>query len=143
MQDCLFCRIARGQVPAHIVDQDDDLVAFLDIHPVRPGHVLMIPREHHAYFDDLPPPLAAAMMAKAQRLAKALKAAYAVERVALFCTGIHVAHAHAHLVPMHEPQDVTSTQYIAQKDLAFVMPPQPPAAELEAAAKAVRQALAA
>ena len=57
MKDCLFCAIARGEIPAHRVCETDELVAFLDIHPVRPGHTLIIPRDHHAYFDDLPPTL--------------------------------------------------------------------------------------
>src|SRR5690606_1026869 len=54
MQECLFCRIGRGELPAHVIDQEDELVAFLDIQPVRAGHVLVIPREHQAYCADLP-----------------------------------------------------------------------------------------
>lgn len=41
--DCLFCRISREEIPAHVIHQDSRLLAFLDIHPVRPGHVLIIP----------------------------------------------------------------------------------------------------
>ena len=44
--NCLFCRIAAQQIPAHMVYQDDALIAFLDLHPARDGHVLIIPREH-------------------------------------------------------------------------------------------------
>ena len=55
-----------------------------------------------------------------------MKRLYGVDRVGFAFTGIHVAHAHAHVIPMHDPQDVTSTQYIVQKDLTFTMPPQAP-----------------
>ena len=54
MTDCLFCRIAAGALPAHIVHQDDEVVAFLDLHPIRPGHTLVIPRAHHVWFEDIP-----------------------------------------------------------------------------------------
>jgi len=138
---CLFCRIAQHQIPAHVVHEDDDILAFLDIHPVRPGHVLIIPKRHYPYFEDMPAELANRVLALGQRLARAMKALYRVERVGFVFTGIHVAHAHAHLIPMHELQDVTSTQYIAQQDLRFVMPPQPPAEQLTATAAQLRQAL--
>lgn len=136
--DCLFCRIARREIPAHVVHEDDELFAFLDIHPVRPGHVLIIPREHYAYFEDMPAGVAARALALGQRLARRMKQLYGVQRVAFAYTGIHVAHAHAHVIPMHHPQDVTSTQYIAQRDLDFVMPPQADAGELADIAQALR-----
>ena len=138
---CLFCRIAQGQIPAHVVHEDENTLAFLDIHPVRPGHVLIIPKQHHPYFEDIPQEQANHILALGQSLSRVMKALYQVERVAFAFTGIHVAHAHAHLIPMHELQDVTSTQYIAQKDLEFIMPPQPPAEQLAATASQLREAL--
>ena len=140
---CLFCSIARGQIPAHIVHEDDHTLAFLDIHPVRPGHVLIIPKQHYPYFEDIPSQLAGHILTLGQSLSRAMKTLYQVERVGFVFTGIHVAHAHAHLIPMYELQDVTSTQYIAQQDLEFVMPPQPPAEQLAATAMQLRDALAA
>jgi len=139
---CLFCRIAQRQIPAHIVHEDDEILAFLDIQPVRPGHVLVIPKQHYPYFEDLPAALANRIMALGQQLARAMKTLYQVERVGFMFTGIHVAHAHAHLIPMHHPQDITSTQYIAQQDLQFIMPPHCPADQLADTAARLRQALA-
>lgn len=52
--DGVFCRIAHGELPCHAVYQSASVLAFLDLHPVRPGHVPIIPRDHHAYFNDLP-----------------------------------------------------------------------------------------
>lgn len=138
---CLFCEIARGTIPAHVVHEDELVLAFLDIHPVRAGHVLIIPKQHHPYFEDLPPPHANRILALGQSLARVMKSQYQVERVGFVFTGIHVAHAHAHLIPMHELQDVTSTQYIAQRDLEFIMPPQAPATELAATAAELRAGL--
>ncbi|CFM74708.1 histidine triad protein [Bordetella pertussis] len=136
--DCLFCRISREEIPAHVIHQDSRLLAFLDIHPVRPGHVLIIPRQHYPYFEDMPADLAGHILNLGQRLARHMKRLYSVERVGFAFTGIHVAHAHAHLIPMHHPQDVTSTQYIEQKDLTFVMPPQSPPEQLASVAQDLR-----
>lgn len=122
-ENCIFCRIAAGEIPAHVVYEDDQLKAFLDIHPIRPGHVLIVPKAHHDYYDDLPPELAAAVVHLGQRLGKAMKAAYGVERVAFLFTGTDVAHVHAHVLPMHEKTDITSPMYIEQKNLSFQLAP--------------------
>ena len=112
MSDCLFCRIARGEIPAAVTHQDADLIAFLDVQPVRRGHTLIIPRQHFETFETLPEALAARVISLGQRLARRMKEVYAVERVAFLFTGVHIAHAHAHVVPMHEQMDITSQRYI-------------------------------
>jgi histidine triad (HIT) family protein len=123
--------------------ESEDVLAFLDIHPIRAGHTLIIPRQHFPWFEDLPVPLATEITTLAQRLAKEMKAIYAVERVALFYTGIHVHHAHAHVVPMHHRHDVTSASYLRDGVDGFSMPPAPPAQELADVAKELRDRLAA
>ncbi|MDQ8030570.1 HIT family protein [Bordetella genomosp. 1] len=138
---CLFCRIARHELPAHVVHEDSRTLAFLDIHPVRPAHVLIIPKQHYPYFEDMPADLAGHIVNLGQRLARQMKRMYQVERVGLAFTGIHVPHAHAHIVPMHHPHDITSTHYIAEQDLTFVMPPQADAEQLKALAEELRGAL--
>lgn len=122
-KDCIFCRIAAGEIPAHVVYEDDQIKAFLDIMPIRPGHVLIIPKTHHDYYDDLPPELAAAIVHHGQRLGKAMKTLYGVERVAFLFTGTDVAHVHAHVVPMHEKTDITSPIYVEQQPLSFRLAP--------------------
>ena len=140
--DCLFCRIARGEVPARLVHETEDVVAFLDIHPIRKGHVLIVPRAHFPYYDDLPSEVANEVVLLAQRLAPVLRASFGVERVGLFFTGVDIAHAHAHVVPMVEPTDITSRQYIAEQTLTFRPAPLASTAELESAAESIRSALA-
>ena len=74
----------------------------------------------------MPADLAGHIVNLGQKLGRHMKRLYGVDRVAFAFTGIHVAHTHAHVIPMHHPQDVTSTQYIEQQDLTFRMPPQAP-----------------
>jgi len=140
---CLFCRIARGEIPSHAVHEGEDVLAFLDIRPIRAGHTLIIPRAHFPWFEDLPVSLATEITSLAQRLAREMKAIYAVERVAMFYTGIHVRHAHAHVVPMHHRHDITSASYLQDGVDGFSMPPAPPAEELADVAKELRERLAA
>lgn len=54
MSDCLFCKIVSGKIPCEKVFEDDDLLAFHDIHPKGPVHILWIPKKHHATFNDIP-----------------------------------------------------------------------------------------
>ncbi len=140
-QDCLFCRIAAGSLPAHKLHEDDHILAFLDIHPIRPGHALVIPKAHHVWFEDLPEALATRITTCAQALARGMKRAYGVERVSMFYTGIHVPHAHAHVVPMHHVHDVTSAAYMAEGPERFATPPQATGAALQSEAATLRAAL--
>lgn len=136
--NCLFCRMARGEIACHAVHETEDVLAFLDIHPIRPGHTLIIPRQHFPGFEDIPVPIATAITTLAQRLARELKTIYQVERVAMVYTGIHVRHAHAHVVPMHHRHDITSATYLQDGWEGFSMPPTPPAEQLADIAKQIR-----
>ncbi|PJX25800.1 HIT family protein [Advenella sp. S44] len=138
---CTFCGIASRNVPAHIVYEDHEFMAFLDINPIRPGHVQLIARAHYPYFDDLVPDLAARMMQLGQRLAKAMKGIHRVERVGFVFTGGDIAHVHAHLVPLVGRTDITSTAYIEQKDLRFIGAPRAGSEELTEQAQLLRTAL--
>ncbi|MFC0342426.1 HIT family protein [Paracoccus niistensis] len=133
--DCLFCRIVRRELPTHIVHEDDEIMAFLDLHPILPGHVLVIPKAHHVWFEDVPAPLAARVVECSQVLARRMKRLYEVERVAMFFTGIHVPHAHAHVMPMHEIHDVTSQAYLGEGLAGFSAPPPLPQDRMAAIAR--------
>lgn len=138
---CLFCSVVRGEVPVYRVHEDAHTLAFLDLHPIRPGHTLVIPKAHHTWFEEMPPELAAAVMQVAQRLARVMKARWKVERVAMFFTGIHVPHAHAHVLPMHAPHDVTSSAYLGEGLDGFSQPPRLSAPDMEAIASDIRARL--
>lgn len=139
--DCLFCRIARGDLPAHVLYQDDAIMAFLDLHPIREGHALVIPRAHHVWFEDLPVELATRITTCAQIIARAMKRSQGVPRVSMFYTGIHVAHAHAHVVPMHHVHDVTSLAYLGDGADGFSAPPALPADRMAEIAAGLRAAM--
>ena len=102
--DCLFCRIARGEIPAKIVHQDEDVVAFRDISPRAPTHILIIPRRHIASLDELKPadaPLVAKVLLAAAELARSEGIASDGYRVVLNTNaagGQTVFHLHGHLL---------------------------------------------
>lgn len=118
MTDCIFCRIAKHQVPAVVLYEDADIIAFLDSTPIRSGHTQIVPKSHVPTFELLSPALANKIMMLGQQLARRMKEVYAVGRVAFLFTGGDVAHTHAHVVPMHEKTDITSARYLVQ-------PPEP------------------
>lgn len=104
MSDCIFCKIAAGEIPSARVYEDDACIAFLDIGPVTPGHVLVVPRAHHPGITETPPELAARLLAVAQRVARAQKAALGAEGINIFTNegalaGQSVFHTHVHVIP--------------------------------------------
>jgi histidine triad (HIT) family protein len=139
--DCLFCRIASRDLHAHAVYEDDLVFAFLDAGPIRPGHTQIVPKAHYDTFDDLPPEVASRIIEIAQKLAKVMKAAYGVLRVGMVFTGGDIAHAHAHVVPLHENTDITSRRYIAEDRLTFRPMPRASKDELSEEAQRLAQGL--
>ncbi len=99
---CIFCKIVAGSIPAQVVYQDSDTIAFLDIDPLFPGHVLLCPRDHYPTLTDLPPELAAPMMKNTQLIAKAIEPALEAEGSFVAINNRisqMVPHLHIHVVP--------------------------------------------
>jgi diadenosine tetraphosphate (Ap4A) HIT family hydrolase len=102
---CIFCRIIRGEAGAHVVYRDDRVMAFLDIHPVTRGHLLVVPKRHAADLASLAPEDAAAMMAAGRILGRAVRRGpLGAEGVNLHLAdgavaGQSVFHAHLHVIP--------------------------------------------
>ena len=139
---CLFCRISQREVAAHIVYEDERVLAFLDRGPIRPGHTQIVPREHFAYFDEAPAEVLAEIVTVGQKLARAMKQTLRVPRVAFLFTGGDIAHVHAHAVPIHEKTDITSRRYIVEDNVTFRGLPSPSDRELARTASDLRRALA-
>jgi histidine triad (HIT) family protein len=100
--DCIFCKIASGKWSADIVYEDADVVAFLDSHPLFPGHVLVCPREHYETLADLPSDLISPVFSGTQLLGKAVEAAVDAEGTFVAINNRvsqTVAHLHIHVVP--------------------------------------------
>ncbi|HEV2956967.1 MAG TPA: HIT domain-containing protein [Xanthobacteraceae bacterium] len=140
--ECLFCRISRREVAAHIIYEDERLLAFLDRGPIRPGHTQIVPKAHFPYFDDAPADLLAAVVTVGQKLARAMKRTLNVPRVAFLFTGGDIAHVHAHAVPIHEETDITSRRYIVEDSVTFRCLPCASDRELARTAADLRRALA-
>lgn len=102
----LFSRIAAGEIPSYKVAEDDRHFAFLDINPVHPGHVLVIPKKETDYIFDLDDEEYAALMLFAKRVALALKASIPCRKVGVTVIGLDVPHTHVHLVPMDKGDDM-------------------------------------
>ena len=141
MAQCLFCRIVAGELPAEIIHQDDLVMAIADLYPIRAGHTQIVSRQHVPYFEDLPEATASRIIQVGQRLSRAMKSLYGVERVAFAMTGGDHAHAHAHVVPMHDKTDITSRRYIVEEKITFRSMPRASAEELASSAAALRAAL--
>jgi histidine triad (HIT) family protein len=105
MSDCIFCRILSGALPATFLFRDEQCAAFMDIQPVNPGHVLVIPVRHAPYLADLDTPTAGRLMQEAQKIAAAIRGS------GVRCEGVNffladgeaamqeVFHVHLHVFP--------------------------------------------
>lgn len=106
-ESCVFCAILRGDAPATMVYQDEHVAAFMDIRPVNPGHVLVIPRVHAPHLADLPPKVGGHIFETAMRVAAAIRrSGVRVEGVNLFLADgaaamQEVFHTHLHILPRY------------------------------------------
>ena len=102
--ECIFCKIVAAQVPAHVVFEDQTTIAFLDVGPLAEGHLLLLPREHHAKLSSLPGELAADLGSKIPLLGRALMKVTSAAALNVLCNegseaGQVVKHVHFHLIP--------------------------------------------
>ncbi len=101
-QACAFCRIVRGETQAQVVYEDAATVAFLDVRPLFPGHVLLVPREHHETLADLPAALVPPLFTAARLLARAVERGMQAEGSFVAINNRvsqSVPHLHVHIVP--------------------------------------------
>lgn len=99
MTETIFTKIINGDIPAHKVYEDDSTLAFLDIHPVTEGHVLVIPKKPVEFIWDLEPADYQAVMSTAQKVGKKLREVLGVPYIGIKVVGTDVPHAHVHLIP--------------------------------------------
>lgn len=102
MDDCIFCKIVKGEIPSTKVYEDEHFLAMLDIGPVNRGHTLVIPKKHYADIWVMPKELLGKMMGVVQDVGKAVKKATDCYYVNVNVMGIDVPHAHIHLIPRHK-----------------------------------------
>ncbi|MCX6744216.1 MAG: HIT domain-containing protein [Candidatus Parcubacteria bacterium] len=106
-EDCLFCKIVKDMIPANKVYEDDNVIAFLDIHPVNPGHTLVVPKKHSFNMLDADDETLKAMIIATKKIAKAIIAAQGLDSFNLEVNNGRMAgqiihHLHWHIIPRTE-----------------------------------------
>ncbi len=102
----IFSKIINGDIPCYKIAEDDSFLAFLDIHPLVKGHTLVIPKKEIDYIFDIDDYTLSEMMVFSKMVAAKLKAAIPCKRIGISVIGLEVPHAHIHLVPINEIQDM-------------------------------------
>ncbi|MGK7937138.1 MAG: HIT family protein [Xenococcaceae cyanobacterium] len=113
VNNCPFCQIAKSNTA--ILEHREHSIAFLDISPIRPGHVLITPKEHKPDFFELSNDVLTEIMYLAKMIANAQKVVFQPVKVGMLVVGFDVLHAHLHLIPMHDYHDITSKQLLEGK----------------------------
>ena len=136
MSNCVFCKIVARQIPATVVHEDDEVLAFMDLGQVNPGHVLVTLKAHVENLFGLEPSQAGAVAGAAARIARAIRAAFNPEGLSVYqangkAAGQTVFHYHVHLVPRYEADGMALTWPVKN----------PPREKLEAYAAKIRSAL--
>jgi histidine triad (HIT) family protein len=106
----IFSKIIAGEIPSYKIAENEDFFAFLDIFPLREGHVLVVPKIETDNFFDLPAEYLQGMLVFAQPIAKAIEKSFSCNRVGISVVGLEVPHAHLHLIPISSANDLNFTQ---------------------------------
>ena len=102
----IFTKIINREIPAHIVAEEDQYIAFLDIMPLVKGHTLVVPKIEVDYIFDLEDPVLTGLNIFAKKVSKAIRKATGCKRLGVAVLGLEVPHAHMHLVPMNSMSDM-------------------------------------
>lgn len=113
MTDCVFCKIARKEIPAEVVYEDEHFLAFLDIHPQAPGHAQVIPKRHYRFVWDVPN--VGAYFEVARKIALAQRKAFGTEWIISRIIGDEVPHAHIWILPGNAQGDTHALKKNAEK----------------------------
>jgi histidine triad (HIT) family protein len=106
----LFSKIVSGEIPSYKIAENDRFYAFLDIFPLRHGHTLVIPKLEVDRFFDVPDDYLSGMLLFAKPIAHAIEQSFDCDRCGLAVIGLEVPHAHLHLVPIHQADDLNFTR---------------------------------
>lgn len=106
MENCKFCRIAKGELSSFKLYEDEKFFAFLDKSPIQEGHFMIIPKKHSEYIFDLEEPDYTELMQLAKKLSAKLKEATKTKKIGLAVEGFGEDHLHIHLVPLQQLGDL-------------------------------------
>jgi len=102
----IFSRIINGEIPCYRIAEDEYFLAFLDINPLREGHVLVIPKVEKDKFFDLGEDVLARILVFAKPIARAIERTFPCNRCGMSVVGLEVPHAHIHLIPIDQFDDM-------------------------------------
>ena len=106
MEETIFTKIVKGEIPCYKIAEDEHFFAFLDISPIAKGHTLVITKLQNDYIFDLPDDLLGKMMVFAKKVARGIEKAIPCKRIGVAVIGIDVPHNHIHLVPINGVGDL-------------------------------------
>ena len=106
----IFSKIIAGEIPCYKIAENEHFFAFLDIFPLREGHVLVVPKTETDHFFDVEDSLLAEWLVFAKPIAKAIEKAYPCDRCGMSVIGLEVPHAHMHLLPIDSADDLNFTR---------------------------------
>ena len=104
----IFTKIISGKIPSYKIFENDLIFAFLDISPIRPGHILIVPKVEIDYFVDVPENYYQAVFAAAKILTPAIQRSVDCQRIGMMVMGIDVPHFHLHLVPIVDGKEFST-----------------------------------
>jgi len=104
--DSIFTKIINREIPAYIIEENDDFIAFLDVFPLAKGHTLVIPKKQVDYIFDLDDDTYTRLFSFAKKIAAKVNLAIDCKRVGVAVIGLEVPHAHIHLVPLNTVEDI-------------------------------------
>jgi len=107
----IFSKIVSGEIPTYKIVENDEFLAFLDIFPLVRGHVLVVPKIEIDNFFDLPDELLSKMILFAKPVAKAIEKSFDCNSCGMSVVGLEVPHAHLHLVPLNNSNDLNFTKH--------------------------------
>ncbi|NMB66687.1 HIT family protein [Candidatus Woesearchaeota archaeon] len=105
-ENCIFCKIVNKEIPCYKVWENKKYLAFLDMNPINPGHVLLIPKKHTNYIFDLKNVEYLRLMNNTKKIAKLLKEKLNCKRIGIAVEGFFVPHVHVHIVPLNQGNEL-------------------------------------
>ena len=129
----IFSKIIQGEIPAYKIAENNLFIAFLDIFPLQKGHVLVVPKIEVDKVFDLPDHYLSELLVFAKPIAKAIEDSFPCNRIGMVTVGLEVPHAHLHLIPINQAEDLdfsnpslqlSKEDFLAIQDLIICKLPQ-------------------
>lgn len=116
MNDCIFCKIIKGEIPTHKIYEDESFISFLDINPVSKGHTLIIPKNHIEWMDEADDNLVKEIFLLSKKMMLNIKEKLPCDYVQVSVVGKDVPHFHVHLIPRNLGDDIHHKEILKYKE---------------------------